>query len=134
LSEENVELFYQAADAFNRRDIDAFLRLLDPDVEVVSRIVELEGGGSYRGHDGVRQWWENLLGVFPDFGGQVDEVRDLGDTTVARLRVRGHGSHSIEGDSPMEQTQWHVTEWRDKRSRKAPSSPRQIRCGASSTT
>jgi hypothetical protein len=50
-------------------------------VEFIPRLVEVDGGGSYRGHDGVRSWWENLLGVWPDFRSEVDEVRDLGDVT-----------------------------------------------------
>jgi ketosteroid isomerase-like protein len=109
MSQENVELAYRVQDAFNRRDIDAFLALCDPEVELISRIVELEGGGPHRGHDGVRSWWQNLLGVSRDLKSEIDEVRDLGDVTVARVRLRGHG---IGSDAPMEQTAWHVTEWR----------------------
>jgi hypothetical protein len=36
MSEENVELAYQAVDALNRRDLDAFLSLCDPDLETAS--------------------------------------------------------------------------------------------------
>ena len=57
MSEENVELFYEANDAFNRRDLDALLALADPEIEWFPRIAELEGGRPYRGHDGVRHWW-----------------------------------------------------------------------------
>jgi len=111
MSQENVELAYRVQGAYNRRDIDAFLALCDPEVELISRIVELEGG-PHRGHDGVRSWWENLHGVFPDFSAEIEDVRDLGDVTVARVRLRGHGTGS---DAPMEQTAWHVTEWRHKK-------------------
>jgi len=31
MSQENVELSRRAVDAFNRRDLDAFLALMDPD-------------------------------------------------------------------------------------------------------
>ena len=31
MSEENVELVYSANDAFNRRDLDAFFAISDPD-------------------------------------------------------------------------------------------------------
>jgi ketosteroid isomerase-like protein len=33
MSEENVELTYRAFDAFNRRDFDALVGLMDDDVE-----------------------------------------------------------------------------------------------------
>jgi ketosteroid isomerase-like protein len=109
MSQENVELLNRAYDALNRRDIDAMLALSDPDLEFTPLLLELEGGGPYRGHDGVRRWWEDLLGVFPDYSIEMDEVRDLGNVTVARVRGRGHG---VESDVFTEQTFWQVTEWR----------------------
>jgi ketosteroid isomerase-like protein len=112
MSQENIELVYEATEAFNRRDLDAFLALADPDVEFFSRFVELEGGGPYRGHDGMRSWWENLFSAWLNVSSEIEDVRDLGDVTVARLRLRGHG---IESDAPWEQTQWQVAEWRNRK-------------------
>jgi ketosteroid isomerase-like protein len=112
MSQENVELVYRTADALNRHDIDAVLALCDPEVEFIPRLVEVDGGGSYRGHDGVRSWWENLFGVWPDFKSEVDEVRDLGDVTVARVRMSGQG---IASEATTDQTSWVVTEWRDSK-------------------
>jgi hypothetical protein len=50
---------------------------MDDDVEAVSRTVAMEGG--LHGRDGMRQWWENWLDVFPDYNIEVVEVRDLGE-------------------------------------------------------
>ena len=72
----------------------------------------MEGGGAYRGHDGVRRWWETWIGTFADFSGEVEDVRDLGDVTVVRVRLRGYG---VESRAPMEQTFWAVSEWREKK-------------------
>lgn len=58
MSQENVEQLYRAHDAFNCPDLDAFLAVLDPQVEFSSRIIELEGGSPHSGHDGVRKWWK----------------------------------------------------------------------------
>ena len=112
MSEENVELHYEAIDAFNRRDLDALLALADPDIEWFPRIAELEGGGPYRGHDGVRRWWEEWLAVAPDFGGEVEDVGVLGDVTVVRVRLRGHG---VGSGASMEQTVWQFAEWRQRK-------------------
>ena len=49
MSQENVELQHRLTDAFNRRDLDAFLRLTDEDVEANPRTGAMEGG--YHGHD-----------------------------------------------------------------------------------
>ena len=55
MSQENVEQLYRAYDAFNRRDLDAYLARIDPEVEFTPRIMGLEGG-FYRGQrDGVRE-------------------------------------------------------------------------------
>jgi ketosteroid isomerase-like protein len=67
VSQENVELAYRAFDALNRRELDAFLALMDDDIEVVPRVSAIEGESNYRGHDGVRRWWSSMLDVFPDY-------------------------------------------------------------------
>jgi ketosteroid isomerase-like protein len=108
MSQENVDLHYRVFDAFNRRDLDALLELMDDDVESVPRAVAMEGG-SYHGHDGIRRWGENLFDVFPDFTAQAVEVRDPGDLTIAAIRLRGRGTGS---DAPSDQTIWQVVRWR----------------------
>ena len=55
MSQENVEIVRRVFDAFNRRDIAAFLELLDPDVEWVPVLAVLEGS-VYRGHGDIRRW------------------------------------------------------------------------------
>ena len=107
MSQENVELTHRATDAFNRRDLDAFLALVDDDVEYVPRAVAMEG--SYHGHGGIRRWWENVFGVWPDLTTQLVEVRDLGDLTVAAWHFRGQGAGS---DIPWDETFWQVARWR----------------------
>ena len=111
MSQENVELYRQGIDAFNRRDLEAFLALADPDVIGISRVLAIEGG-SYRGHEGAREWWKTLLDVFPDFTIEVVSVRDAGQRTVAALCNRVHGEASA---AALEELVWQVAEWRDGR-------------------
>ncbi len=58
-------------DAFNRRDLNAHLALMDDGVEGVPSAARLEG--SYHGHDGIRHWWESILDVMPDYRVEVSE-------------------------------------------------------------
>jgi hypothetical protein len=111
MSQDNVELHRRAVDAFNRRDLDDWLLLADPEVELSPLNLELEGG-SYHGHEGIRRFWGDYLRVFPDFTVEVDEMRDLGDVTIALVRLRGHGTGS---DVPVEQPIWQVARWQDRR-------------------
>ena len=109
MSGENVKLYRQGIDAFNRRDLDAFLALAHPDVVGISRVLAVERG-SYQGHDGAREWWDNLLGVFPDFKIEVVSVRDAGQLVVSGVRNRAHGAGVAV---PLEEFVWQVSEWRD---------------------
>ena len=107
MSQENVELTRRGVQAFNDRDLDALLALLDDDVEIIPILAAMEGG--FRGHDGVRRWWAGLIGSFPEIDIEVLEVRDLGDVTVAGWRVSGRGA---ESDTPFDATVWQVHQWR----------------------
>jgi hypothetical protein len=110
MSQEDVELVYQAADAFNPGPLYLFLALRPQrGVHLAARAAG--GGKPRRGHDGVRSWWEALHGAHRDLSVEIDEVRDLEEVTVARVRLRGQGR---ESDAPMQQTQWHVVRWRHK--------------------
>jgi hypothetical protein len=67
-------------------------------VEVVRRACEfLERGelplpGPYFGHEGVRQWWSDIVEVVPGFRLQLEEVIDVGDErVVGALRTFGTG-------------------------------------------
>ena len=110
MSEQNVELYRRGIEAFNRRDLDAFLALAHPDVVGISRVLAIEGE-TYRGYDGTRKWWNDLLGVFPDFTIEIVWVRDTGDLTVSELRNSARG----EGSAALAELVWQVSEWRDGR-------------------
>lgn len=110
MSEENVENIRRVLAAFHRRDLDAFLAFMDPELEFTSRVIPVAGDVDYRGHDGIREWWKDLLTVFSDFQVEAIEIRDLGEWTVLAARVSGHGADS---DAPFEQPIWQATQWRD---------------------
>ena len=117
MSEENLELIYRLQDAFNRRDLDAYLASIDPAVEFVAGTASIEGG-SYQGHAGVRDWWKNLFSVFPDFTLEIADVRILDERGPGEMRylitarVRAHG---VGSDAPIELTIWQAGEWRDRK-------------------
>jgi ketosteroid isomerase-like protein len=111
MSEENVEQLYRADDAFNRRDLHALLTVMDPDVEFTPYEVWVQGGSHYRGHAGVRSWWEETFAVLPDLRVEVHEVRDLGKNTLfVRGRLRGQGAAS---GATIERVLWQALEVRD---------------------
>ena len=112
MSQENVELMHRVMDAFNRRDLDAYLALIDPEVEFTPYEVWVQGGHPYRGHVGVRSWWKESFEVLPDFRVEIYEGRDLGDRTFVHGCLRAHGAGS---GAPIERTMWLAIEWRDEK-------------------
>ncbi len=108
MSRENLDPALLMYEAFNRRDLDAMLALMHDDVEIEPRLGALEG--DYRGHEGVRRWWSNLLDFLPDYAAEVEELDDLGDMTLARIRGAAHGAAS---SAPVVETWWQVIRWSD---------------------
>jgi ketosteroid isomerase-like protein len=104
MSEENVEAFRRAMEAYNRRDIDAFLQAFDSRVEIHPLTLAMFGQETtvYRGHEGVRQFIRDVDEVLPQLQVELLEIRDLGERIVAqgRLRARGRAS-GAEVESPI---------------------------------
>jgi hypothetical protein len=68
--------------------------------------------GRYHGHAGIRRWYAGLVDTIPDIAIEVVEMRDLGNQTLAALRLAGHGARS---DTPIEIPLWVLGEWRDRK-------------------
>jgi ketosteroid isomerase-like protein len=112
VSPENVELTYRAIDAFTRRDLDAYLALMDPDVEFVPYERAVEGGGAYHRHSGVRRRWKDVFEALPYLRPEIDEIRDFGEMVVVRGSLRGRGAGS---GASFERSLWMVAEWRERK-------------------
>ena len=95
--------------ALNSGDLDGFLALATEDVEFTSLVAEAEGT-TFRGHDGVRTWWETVRGAFADVHWDVLEVRDYAGAGVARVRISG-----TLGGVPLDLMTWIAARQRERR-------------------
>jgi hypothetical protein len=55
-----------AVEAFMAQDLDGILALADDEIVPRSLLTEAERP-LYYGHEGVRDWFTNVFGVFPDW-------------------------------------------------------------------
>jgi ketosteroid isomerase-like protein len=93
MSQENVELDRQAAAAFNRRDFDAWLAYLDPEITWYAMADEPEPG-PFQGHQGVLKMASRWLDLLPDLRLDIKEYIDAGDYVIVPTRVYGHAAGS----------------------------------------
>src|SRR4051812_14831871 len=112
MAPSDIDVVRGSHEAFRRRDLDAFVACMDPEVEFTSLVLEVEG--TYRGHEGIRSWWDDILAVFPDWQPQVEDARELGGHVVLRVRAEGAGTGS---GIDVDRTIWQVAEVRDGRLR-----------------
>ena len=91
MSQEDVEVVRQAVDAFNARDRDRLLGLMDPEIEFQS-VFERK---TYRGLAEMVQYREDLDATLEEFRSEDDRFLDAGEDRVVYLyRVVGRGTGS----------------------------------------
>jgi len=104
MSRENVEAFKRATAATNRRNLEAVLEGLHPEVEWHPALEVLLGGEAavYRGYEGVRELFRDSYEAWTEIHTEFSEIRDLGDRLVAIGRIRTRGKESgVEAESPL---------------------------------
>jgi ketosteroid isomerase-like protein len=94
-------------EAWNRGDFESFMSIIDsvidPELEWHAVIAELVEGRKavYRGHDGMRRFWEEWHDVW-DFRFAEVDFRDLGDTLIALAQISVTGRASgVELETPL---------------------------------
>ena len=94
-----------ACEAINSKDLERFVALVTEDVEFGSVIAE---GRTFRGHEGVRAWWETVLGAFREVSWEPLEVHGASDRGVALFRMAGK-----LGNVRVEETMWQAVRLRE---------------------
>ena len=105
MSQENINLLYQLADALNAREVPEFIA---PDYRL-DNVTTAVTDKTYVGPDGWREWMRELLGAFADGARfQVEEiVADGDDYVVVISSLVGRGATS---DAPL-QLRWVSAVW-----------------------
>jgi ketosteroid isomerase-like protein len=95
-------------EAFNRRDVDAIMRLMSQDC-VFESTSPAPDGGRYVGQAEVRAVWEELFGSSPDAHFDAEEIIATGDLCVVRWRYT-FGTAHVRGVDLMRVRGGQVTE------------------------
>jgi ketosteroid isomerase-like protein len=96
MSQENVEIVREAIEAFNRRDVDAFLSNASPEIEWEDSEFWSEHARIYRGRAEVREWFNQVvLEPWESVHVELEEITEAGADRIffgACLTTRGRGS------------------------------------------
>jgi ketosteroid isomerase-like protein len=90
-------------DAFNRRDIEAALAVVDEQVEFVAPTAEMANDGlPYIGHAGMRKYYADVAAVWKELEVTPTEIREVGDAVLVLGRVYGRADGGYIQDSPAQ--------------------------------
>ena len=93
--------------ALNSGDLDSFMTVVADDVEFTSMIAEVEGQ-TFRGHAGVRSWWNSVAGAFQVVRWELIELEGSSPRGLAKLRAVAE----VDGVE-VEQMVWQAASFRD---------------------
>jgi ketosteroid isomerase-like protein len=105
MSQANVEIVKRVIDAFNRRDVDAILQCVNPDLEWFPAIAVTVGGDALRGREGIESYVREISDTWREYRVVAQDFRVTGNEQVlvlSRVEARGAGSGGLV-DEPMGQ-------------------------------
>jgi ketosteroid isomerase-like protein len=90
----NSELLLAGYDAWNRDDLDAWIELLHPEVEIHTSGVFPDLAPVYRGHESAARFWRQMHEPWERFRIDVEQIEDEGEGAVGAIRFRAKGVDS----------------------------------------
>jgi ketosteroid isomerase-like protein len=101
MAEREVEVIRSSLEAFNRRDAEAMIAVTHPDSEFFPFRAQLEGQ-PYRGHDGIRRFFEDMYEDWSSFEVHIDDYQELRGRVLGIGRIEGVSRSSgvaVSGDA-----------------------------------
>src|SRR3954447_22469725 len=91
MSEANVDLVRRGFESLREGDFETLLPLIHPEFEATTPAALAAEPDTYRGHDGVRRYFESFYEAMDRVGFQAQELIPVGDLIVVDtvLRTRG---------------------------------------------
>ena len=111
MSQESTEgLVRRWSKAFNRRDMNTLLELTSPDLEFVPYLASLIETTTYRGHEGLRSYFQDADAAWKELHVSQAAAREVGEYVISFGELHGKGRASgLEVRVPLA---W-VSEWHD---------------------
>ena len=95
MPEQDIELARVGFDAWSRGDLEGFLATLDEDIEFWTSGLFPGLDPVYRGHAGMRKFWEDFRGPWESVRIVMDDFRARGDQLVALYNFEAVGRDGL---------------------------------------
>jgi ketosteroid isomerase-like protein len=91
MPKENLDAVRRGFEALDRGGVEAFLDFIDPQFETTTPSELTVEPATYRGHDGLRHYFESFYEIMDEVRFEPEDFIDAGDRVVvpARLVARG---------------------------------------------
>jgi len=100
MSQQNVEIVRQGFEAFNSGDMGRILAFAHPDFEAVVPPELSAEPDTYRGHDGIRRYFQSFQDAMDEIRFHPERFWDVGQSVVAVVRLTAKGKQTA---IPVEQ-------------------------------
>jgi len=97
MSEENVEVVRRALAALDRRDVEAYLEVASPQIELITPASPLQG--MIIGHEGIRGFFRELWSYSEASEFRVEEIRAVEGRVLAFFVLAATGPQGIQTSS-----------------------------------
>lgn len=91
MSRENFETVRRVNAAFNSGDIECILGLMHPDIETAVGPELSAEPDTYRGHDGIRRYFDSFEDAMDEIRFQQEGFREAGGSVIVAVRLTAKG-------------------------------------------
>jgi ketosteroid isomerase-like protein len=91
VSRENLEIVERGIEAFNERGVEGIIPFIHPDFEATTPPNLASEPDTYRGHDGVRRWFDSFYEVMDQIRWDAHSFQQVGDEVVVEFALRARG-------------------------------------------
>jgi ketosteroid isomerase-like protein len=110
MSQESVQTIRQILKAFNSEDIELILSFTHPDFELdVAPELSAEPD-TYRGHDGMRRYWDSFHDALDEIRIQPERLCDAGEAVVVVMRLTAKGRRTAIAVEQRTAGVWSICE------------------------
>jgi uncharacterized protein len=112
VSESNVEIVKQGYEALAGGGFEDWLPFFDPDFEMVTPAALASEPGTYRGHDGVRRWWQEFYEAMEDVWLEPHDFHEVGELVVVPFTIHARGRSTGLMTEQRAVQIWHLRDGR----------------------